>query len=73
MQHVTKELNDLSIYLTQQNKWVKVHSNTNNIYDPSPTIKQQEEYSPTIIAHKSKTKQKKQSFKLGIMHVDCES
>jgi hypothetical protein len=54
MQQVTRELNDLSIFLVHSKKWVKVHSNTNNIYDPSPTLKQQIETSPTILNHKTK-------------------
>jgi len=54
MQQVTKELNDLSVYLTHKKKWVKIHSNTNNIYDPSPTLKHQVETSPTVIQHQIK-------------------
>lgn len=65
MQTITREQNDLSVYLTESKKWVKVHSNTNNIYDISPTLKQQVETSPTIISHKTK-RQEKAEFRIGI-------
>ena len=54
MKQITKEQNDVSIYVVSKNRWVKVHSTTNNLYDPSPTLKDQIEDSPTILETKRK-------------------
>jgi len=39
IQDVTKEKNDVHIYLPSKNEWNKVHTTTNSIYDCSPTLK----------------------------------
>lgn len=36
---VTKEQNDVMVYVISQQKWVRIHSSTNDLYDPSPTLK----------------------------------
>jgi hypothetical protein len=59
------------IYVIAQQKWVKIHSDTNEVYDASPTLKQQIEESPTILDQKRKSKQKYNSFKLGVRTVSC--
>ena len=73
---MTKEINDVMVYIVGQQKWVRVHSNTNDLYDPSPTLKLIDE-SPTILQHKFKktksnspsVKGQNTSFKLGIKTV----
>ena len=71
------------VFLVSKMKWVRIHKNTNELYEPSPTIKKQIETSPSIIdardrklnsnsKSKSKTKtQPKSPFKLGIKSVTC--
>jgi hypothetical protein len=44
---VTKECNDVFVWMIEKKRWVRIHSNTNDLYDPSPTIKEQLE-SPSI-------------------------
>ena len=63
------------VYIVAQQKWVRVHSNTNDLYDPSPTLKMIDE-SPTILQHKIKKSKSNSpsnkgntSFKLGIKTV----
>ena len=72
---MTKEQNDVSIYLPAKNKWVKVHSTTNNLYDPSPTIKRMPEDSPTIVETKRRKNLRKAKkaadFSLGIKSTQC--
>ena len=63
MKEVTKEQNDVSVYIPEKNKWVRVHSTTNNLYDASPTIKKQVEDSPTILETKRKKTMKKSKEK----------
>jgi hypothetical protein len=48
---ITKEQNDVTVYSIPRKRWVKIHSSTNELYDPSPTLKQLDE-SPTIAEHK---------------------
>lgn len=54
IQQVTKEKNDVSVYLIKKNKWVKIHSHTDNLFDPSPTLKKMKEESPGVIESKKK-------------------
>ena len=51
---MTKEKNDVSVYLIKKNKWVKIHSHTDNLFDPSPTLKKMKEESPGVIESKKK-------------------
>jgi hypothetical protein len=39
------------VYVISQQKWVRIHSNTNDLYDPSPTLKELAE-SPTMAEEK---------------------
>lgn len=39
IQDVTKQKNDIYIYQSDKNKWYKIHTTTNSIYDCSPTLK----------------------------------
>jgi hypothetical protein len=39
IKEITKEQNDILVYLVSKQKWIKIHSSTNDLYDPSPTIK----------------------------------
>lgn len=39
IQDVTKELNDIFAYSLADNHWSKIHSNSNSIYEFSPTLK----------------------------------
>ena len=55
IQDITKERNDIYIYVMKQNSWNKIHSSTNSIYDCSPTLKQ-ERQSPTRSPSKSPEK-----------------
>ena len=64
IRQVTKQRNDVCIYLQSREKWVKIHYHTNNLYDPSPTIKKQIQDSPTILESKRKKEKRKQEFKL---------
>ena len=52
IQDITKERNDIYIYEVKQNKWNKIHSSTNSVYECSPTLKQ-ERKSPTRSPTKS--------------------
>lgn len=62
------------VYIIAKRRWIKIHSSTNDLYDPSPTIKQLAE-SPTVIEEKRKRERAKAntlgsgSFKLGIHSV----
>ena len=38
---VTKEYNDVYVWMIAKKRWIRIHSNTNELYDPSPTIKNQ--------------------------------
>jgi hypothetical protein len=29
------------VYLSPKQKWVRIHKNTNELYEPSPTLKKQ--------------------------------
>lgn len=35
------------VYIINKRRWIKIHSSTNELYDPSPTLKDKVE-SPTI-------------------------
>ena len=48
---VTKEQNDVMVYVISQQKWVRIHSSTNDLYDPSPTLKELAE-SPLLAEEK---------------------
>jgi len=39
IQDVTKELNDIFGYSLADNQWSKIHSNSNSVYECSPTLK----------------------------------
>jgi hypothetical protein len=71
---ITKEQNDVMVYIIAKRRWIKIHSSTNELYDPSPTLKQLDE-SPTIIEEKRKRERMKANtlgsggFKLGIHSV----
>lgn len=74
---VTKEQNDVLVFMITRKRWVKIHSNTNELYDPSPTLKELAE-SPTIAEEKRKRERDRiktsggtpnGSFKLGIRSV----
>lgn len=41
IQDVTKEKNDMYIFEFDKNKWNKIHTFTNSIYDCSPTLKRE--------------------------------
>lgn len=49
MKEITKEQNDVSIYIPSQKQWVKIHSTTNSLYEASPTLKNHAEESPSIL------------------------
>lgn len=55
--------------MPSKKKWIKIHSTTNNLYDPSPTMKKQIEDSPTILQSKHK-KSLNTEFKIGMKPVD---
>jgi hypothetical protein len=70
---VTKEQNDVMVYIIAKRRWIKIHSSTNELYDPSPTLKQLAE-SPTIAEEKRKQKSKAYThgangFKMGLHSV----
>ena len=48
----------------KKNRWVKIHSHTDNLFDPSPTIKKMKEDSPGVLESKKKKEKRKQNFKL---------
>jgi hypothetical protein len=62
------------VYMISKRKWIKIHSSTNELYDPSPTMKEMAE-SPTILEEKRKREKNKTqtvgsgSFKIGIKSV----
>lgn len=62
------------VYIIAKRRWIKIHSSTNELYDPSPTLKQLAE-SPTIAEEKRKREKQKAythgaaGFKMGIHSV----
>ncbi len=70
---ITKEKNDISVYLINKKKWVKVHHETNDIYEASPTIKKQMEDSPNVIESKRKKNQYKAPKTLSGFKLDLKS
>lgn len=58
IRQITKEQNDIMIFNIQKGKWIKIHKNTNELYEPSPTIKKQVEESPSIIDAKNRKEEK---------------
>lgn len=46
IQETTKEFNDIYLYSADDNRWSKIHSNTNSVYDSSPTLKKSFKNSP---------------------------
>jgi hypothetical protein len=71
---ITKEQNDVMVYIIAKRRWIKIHSSTNELYDPSPTIKELAE-SPTVAEEKRKRDRNKAhtigagGFRLGIHSV----
>ena len=60
------------VYMIGRKRWVRIHSNTNELYDPSPTVKELVE-SPTI-AEVKRSKERKaiktsQGFRLGVKSI----
>lgn len=63
----------MMVYIIAKRRWIKIHSSTNDLYDPSPTLKELAE-SPTIIEEKRKRDKAKANtlnggFRLGIHSV----
>lgn len=53
IQDVTKEKNDIYIFQLNSNKWSKIHTTTNSIYDCSPTLKRNDKV-PTVLIRELK-------------------
>lgn len=61
------------VFSVPRGKWVRIHKNTNELYDPSPTFKKLEETSPSVINAKNRKSEKKDGnqnkFRLGLRRV----
>lgn len=75
IKQVTKEQNDVMAYLIESNRWIKIHSNTNDLYDSSPTFKHIIDPPTAVEDIKRKARARTNgsgTFKLGIKTVPHE-